>query len=255
MIECGSLEYAQVRVQARHGQRADDATWRRVELVRDFDAMLEAARSTVLRPWLAGLTAASGAHDVERALRGHWRALVDEVASWAAPEWRAALRWCAPVPDLPILQHLAEGGETLAWMRDDAVLVPLHDAEPAARANVLAAGPLAALARDWGEPRSVYRAWGAEWTARAPGGAARPNGPLHPLARTLQAHLAAFADAPAGDGAPLRRALSARLALAFRRSVLDPAAPFVYLVACALDLERLRGELLRRVAFPRLVFA
>jgi hypothetical protein len=52
------------------------------------------------------------------------------------------------------------------------------------------------------------------------------------------------------DGTPLVRALSARLTLLFRRAVLDPAAAFVFLAQIALDLQRLRGELLRRAAFP-----
>jgi hypothetical protein len=33
--------------------------------------------------------------------------------------------------------------------------------------------------------------------------------------------------------------------------VLDPAAAFVFLALSALDVERLRGELVRRAAFPR----
>jgi len=37
-----------------------------------------------------------------------------------------------------------------------------------------------------------------------------------------------------------------------RRAMLDPAAAFAYLALIALDLERLRGELLRRAAFPGL---
>jgi len=34
--------------------------------------------------------------------------------------------------------------------------------------------------------------------------------------------------------------------------MLDPAAAFIFLALAALDLERLRGELARRAAFPRL---
>ena len=57
------------------------------------------------------------------------------------------------------------------------------------------------------------------------------------------------------DGWPLRRALQARLALLFRRAMLDPAAAFIFLALTALDLERLRGELLRRAAFPGVAMA
>jgi hypothetical protein len=41
-----------------------------------------------------------------------------------------------------------------------------------------------------------------------------------------------------------------RLVRLFRRSALDPAAAFIYLAVACLDLERLRGELLRRAIFP-----
>jgi len=56
MIACGSLEFAQARVHARQGQRADDATWQRLETTRDYAALLEVARQSVLRPWLSGIT-------------------------------------------------------------------------------------------------------------------------------------------------------------------------------------------------------
>ena len=57
------------------------------------------------------------------------------------------------------------------------------------------------------------------------------------------------------EGWALRRALQARLAAHFRRVMVHPAAPFVFLGLVALDFERLRGELLRRVAFPGLPLA
>jgi hypothetical protein len=75
------------------------------------------------------------------------------------------------------------------------------------------------------------------------------------LAATLAAHRAAMRDPALRDGTPLRRALQAKLTLLFRRAMLDPAAAFVFLAQIALDLERLRGELLRRAAFPALPLA
>ena len=68
-------------------------------------------------------------------------------------------------------------------------------------------------------------------------------------------HVNAFRDPLAGDGSALRRALHARLSRLFRRATLDPAAAFIFLAISALDFERLRGEILRRVAFPRLPLA
>jgi len=50
----------------------------------------------------------------------------------------------------------------------------------------------------------------------------------------------------------MRRALAVRLSLLYRRATLDPAVAFIFLALSALDMERLRGELLRRALFPRL---
>ena len=43
----------------------------------------------------------------------------------------------------------------------------------------------------------------------------------------------------------LRQSLRARLSLLWRRATLEPALAFIHVALCAIDLERLRGELLR----------
>jgi hypothetical protein len=251
VIECGSFEYAHARLHARHGQRADEAAWRRIEVIREFAPLLEVARTGALRPWLVGITADSSAHQVEAILRGHWRALVDERAAWMPLPWHGAVQWCAALPDLALLQHLARGGEPAAWVHDDATWRELCAAQPQARAAVLGAGPYAALAAAWSTPQSLGCAWYDEWQGRMPQPLGDAGDTLEPLVRVLLDHYHAFADADAGQGWLLRGALHARLSLLFRRAALEPAAAFIHLALCALDLERLRAELLRRLLFPR----
>ncbi len=251
MIECGSLEYAQARLQARHGQRVDEAAWRRIETMRDFAPLLELARGTALRPWLVGIAADSTAHRVEATLRGHWRALVDEAVAWMPRPWQAALAWCAVLPDLAPLQHLARGGEAAPWIADDGELGDLCAATPPARLAALAGGPLAALAPAWHAPHSIGRVWLEEWQRRLPQPLSEAGDALGQLVRTLDEHASAFAGASPGQGWQLRAALRARLSLLLRRAALEPAAAFIHVALCALDLERLRGELLRRVLFRR----
>lgn len=248
MIDCGSLEYAHARLHARHGQRLDEAAWRRIEVIREFAPLLEGARSGALRPWLVGITADSSVHQVETTLRSHWRALIDERLAWLPLSWQSALRWCAVLPDLALLQHLARGGEPTAWMQDDPTWRELCAAQPPARAAVLAAGPYAALAGAWATPEWLGRAWHDEWQRRLP---PRPGDALQPLVRVLLGHRQVFVAAAASEGWLLRGTLRARMALLFRRAALQPAAAFVDLALCALDLERLRAELLRRLLFPR----
>jgi len=165
-------------------------------------------------------------------------------------EWRGAVLWCAVVPDLAVVAHLARGQAALRWMREDPLYRDLVDAQTGTCPAALGSGPLAPLAAGWNDPGRIVPLWRAEWERRAP--AEGDSGLRAELGRTLVAHLAAFHDPVVKDGWPLRRALQARLTLLFRRAMLDPAAAFAYLALIALDLERLRGELLRRAAFPGL---
>lgn len=247
MIIDGSLDYAQARLQSRHGERAGDATWHRLEAIREFGALLDAASATSLQRWLVGITRHSSAHHIEALLRQHWRGSVAEVAGWMPASWQPALAWCAVLPDLPVLQHLVGGGAPLPWMRDEADWRALGEAPPAARAATLAQGRLRALVA--APPQALMPAWWAEWRHRLPEPLGGADDPLRQVVTTLQAHGAAFAAAPPGPGATLRQALQARLALLWRRAALTPAAAFIHLALCALDVERLRGELLTRRLF------
>lgn len=250
MIECGSLDFAQARLQSRHGQRAGDLDWQRLETAREFGLLLDAARASPLRPWVAGLTAQATSSEIEAALLAHWRALVAEVGAWMPPAWRPALDWCAVLPQLPALQHLLRGGEPAAWMHDDADLRALCAAPVNDRRQALVAGAWGALALDGPAPASLAHAWWAEWARRLP----QPPGPaddsLRAVVAALRSHCAAFATAPPGPGGLLRQSLRARLLLLWRRATLEPGLAFIHVALCAIDLERLRGELLRRALFP-----
>jgi hypothetical protein len=247
MTPVGDLDYAQARLAARFGERPDEVAWRLIEVIRGLPALLEAARGLPLQQWLAGITPDAGPHAIEAALVFRWRALVAEVTSWMPPAWQAAVEWAGALADLPVVQYLARGGEALPWMRADAVYRELCGEISAP----LAAGPLAPLAAAWSHPDRLLRAWRDEWARRLPHGAFVDTPIIDDCARALHANRAAAADATLTDGTALRRALAARLTLLFRRATLDPAAAFIFLALSALDLERLRGELLRRAIFPR----
>jgi hypothetical protein len=259
VIEAGSLELTHARVLARHGERLGPADWRRIEATRDWTPALEVARSTALRPWLDGITADSGVAQVEGTLRRHWRGVVSETAAWMPAPWQAAVAWCAWLPDLPLLQHLARGGEPPPWMRDDDAWRALAAAQPPSRASVLAAGPAGALAAAWTAPDDAGRAWLLEWRKRVPRrvrartAGATPDSAgasLEALVRVLRDHAKVFGVAAPSQGWALRGALRSRLVQLLRRSALQPAMAFVHLALCALDLERLRAELLRRLLLP-----
>jgi hypothetical protein len=255
MKDIGSLELAQARLQARHGERADEAAWQRLEVAREFTALLDAARHTPLQRWLVGITPHSPPHQIECVLRGHWRATVAEVAGWMPTAWQPPVNWCALLPDLPALQHLLHGGAPEGWMNDDADLRVLCSAAPGARAAALAGGAYASLtgAAVGRDPSHalLMPLWCAEWLRRLPQPLRRGDDALARLVTTLQSHTAAARTAPASQSRLLRAALRTRLALLWRRAALEPAAAFIHLALCALELERLRGELLLRALFPR----
>ncbi len=225
--------------------------WRRIEGLRDLAPMLDAARATGLRRWLLGIGAASTVHEVELSLRGHWRALVDEVASWMPAAWHAAIAWCGVWPDLALLQHLARGGTAPQWMQEDAWWHDMAAAESQECIAVLGSGPFAALAPAWPVPQAMARVWHDEWRRRLP--ASGFDEILLQLQRTLREHAQAFEQALPTQGWQQRAALRAKLTLLWRRATLDPAAAFIHLALAALDLERLRAELMRRIVFPQAI--
>jgi len=214
----GDLDYASARIAARYGERPSETAWRSIGVIRELPVLLDAARQGPFRRWVAGLEPGSDAHAIEAAMRSSWRALCSEVCAWMPPEWQRAVELARALPDLPIEAYLARGEPPLAWMRDYG--------RPAAGADP--------------DPVALLAAWRQEWRQRVPPHARR-DPLLSELARLLRS--------------PARRELAARLPLLYRRAVLEPSAAFVFLALSALDMERLRGELLRRALFAHLRMA
>ncbi len=226
----GGMEYLQARLQGRYGRRPDAAAWQRLAALRGWPAALAYGREAAFRDWLEECTEAGGTHALERALRRRWRALVAEVAHWMPPQWRAAAEWCAPLPELPAIEHLREGGEVLPWM----------DGEPAL------AAVLQGLTFARRPDQSLIEAWLAEWRRRAPHRDEEDAALFGQLERALRAHAAAFRAAAPDAAWPLRQDLQSRLEVLFRRCLFSPAAAFVFLALALLELERLRAAMAPR---------
>ena len=240
----GSLEFAQARIGARWGEQPRDATWRRIEATRDLAGVLQIARTDpALARWVDGIGNDTPLHALERTLRRHGRERVAEVSGWMPAAWQHAVAWCALLPDLPALQHLARGEAAPAWMADDVVLSPCLEGRPPHDAR------LRLLASAHGDPASLLARWRQRWLALLPRepGRTRIERELVPL---IEGHAAAFASPRTVDGPAARDALRSRLVLLLRRAVSEPAVAFVYLATQLLELERLRGELVQRAAFP-----
>jgi hypothetical protein len=247
MIRAGDLDYALARIGARFGERPGEGAWRSLTVIRGLPALLDAARSSSLQSWVVGIASDADPHAIEASLRSNARALAEEVRLWMPAEWQAAVAWAGVLIDLPFAQYLARGGATYAWMDDDPVFRDLRNGVPVSGA----AGRLGPLARAWSDPDGFVRSWCTEWQRRVPPEARADGVLLGEFARVLDKHRTALAEPAARDGVLPRRALVSRLALLYRRATSNPAAAFIFLALCALDMERLRGELLRRAIFPR----
>ena len=259
------MEYAQARVQVRFGERPGELSWRRLEAVREMPAFLEAARGTGLRRWVAGLQDRSGSHGIEIALRGHLRSTIGEVAGWMPEPWRAAAMWTLHLVDLPALVHLARGHPPFPWMPEDPVLQRYAAGDTEERRAALANDPQldflapafrGEVAQAWmpgrvPERSAVLDAWLRRWKNLWPERGEEARASVVRLERCVERNLVQLSTAAPAQETASRRIFEQQLRRLFRSSSLLPGAAFAYLAIAALDLERLRREMLLRGLFPQ----
>lgn len=240
--------YAQARLQARYGERIGESTWQALYSLIGLDAWLEQARATTLRRWLVGVTSTSGVHDIERLLRSRLHDIVSEVTAWSPAAWRPAVRWTSVLIDLPAVAGLMEGQAAPGWMLADPRYRSLAVAEPALRSRMLAQGPLAPLAAAASKRElsgaGWRRWWVDEWRRRFPHREPR----LERLAGDLEMQSQRMGQS-ATDAWAVRRELAERTGHLFRRGFMTPAAVFAFLLLQALELERVRAEIVKRALF------
>lgn len=238
--------YAQARIQARFAALPTAQDWQGLAASRSLAAFLEDARNGTLRGWIKGFSGQSDVHDLEAGVRVHFREIVDEVAAWVPDRWTPAVRWTRWLTLLPLLDHLRLGGDLPSWVARDPDLSPVldkHGSFDPVRLERMGAAPL--IGSD-----DPVAAWAAQWRALWPRCGREVRANLEAVAALLADHAAAFRDAPPRSTWALRGALGTRLRHLFHRRLLEPAEAFVFLALAALELERLRAELVGRALFP-----
>lgn len=248
MNETARFRYVQARLQARHGERADELLWRRLQGIGDLANYLQAAQQTTLRPWVTGLHSTHSIHETELMLRRQYRDYVDEVAHWLPARWTGTVQLLRQVPDLPALQHLMAGETVSAWMLEDSELRPLASENQGRRLEAAMQTPdLDWLAEGWQQDEALFFTWLDYWRSKWPSAPRLTEG-LDYLARLMREHMQQQVEKPVAPGDP-HAALMQKLTAAFRRYSFQPAAACAHLGLIALDLEKLRSDLVDRLLF------
>ncbi len=187
----GNLDYALTRVHARHGQRLDEAGWRRLESNRDLGLYLAAVRSTTLADWVSGFDPEHDCHTFERALRVQWRRYVDRGGGLASAGLASVARLARVAAGIESAGAARAPEPAPAWMLADPVYGPLAPGTPADRAAALAPHRARTAAK---------RTWPARFRSARPGSAH-----WHTLAAAPRRAHAALARAAAASDAAARR--------------------------------------------------
>jgi len=238
----------QARLQARHGERLQEADWRIIEGARSSNQFVERALASSLRRFVERINPRLASHATERMLRDTWRAYVAELADWVPRAWREAVLWVSLLPELPIIDALLKG-EAPEWIEEDPAFAEFTKADLQERNAALANSPLDALAASNGREKTVAARWFVHWRSQWPQRRADER-TLLDVAAMIDAHIGRLDRAGLEEtSAPYRRDLALKLTRTFRRHGGSPAAVFCHLALVALDLERLRGDLIRRRLF------
>jgi hypothetical protein len=220
--------YAQSRVQARFAGLADEAVWQQLEGARTLSGFLEEARHTPLDHWVSAFSQVSDHHHIEQGLSRQFHGFVELHRQWAPIPWRPAVDWSGWLPELPLLQRLAQ--------QPPPAYAPLKPSPPAE----LVTADATPIAQRW------LNRWRDLWP---PASRVQRQG-MDGLVALFRAHLAAFGELPTESAWDARNQLAQALRRLFRRHALQPTALFCGLALGALELERLRAALVVRAAFP-----
>jgi hypothetical protein len=243
------MAYAQARIQSRYGKRADADVWLKLQNIHDLGSYLQTAQQTPLRHWVLGISATHSSHEIELTLRQKYRLHVDEVVNWVPASWRKPLCWIKRLAELPILQYLAAGNKPLDWMVLDVDLGNFTSDDPAARLQAMREAGCSALVEAWLRDGYMLEGWIREWNRVRPKSKITDTGFTHlekQIHQLIHTQLHQQSDILLTD---YENAFNTFRRL-FRRYAFQPAGVCAYLAIVAIDLHRIRGDLMQRLHFP-----
>ena len=249
MMSRTEFAYAQVRIQARHGQLPDALRWRQLEASRTAGQLVAQWRAGPWADWVDALDELGDVHHIERQLRSRWRAYVDEVAGWLPSRWQGAIHWFGTLVELPLIDAVQRDAHAERWLRRDPRLAAFSEQAPAARQQSLRAAGLLALERQGerdgaSEQGDGLSDWLDEWTRRLPPDASDPA----LLRRPAELLWPGLSERGSLRGLGVESVWHSLLRL-FRRHATGAVAVFAHLALVWLMAERLRGGLVVRALF------
>lgn len=251
MIISSQFAYSQARLHARHGERTDEPAWRQLETQQELANFLQSARRTSLRPWVLGMHAHDNWHQLEQSLLQQFHLYIEHVAGFQPSAWRAAVQWARQLLHLPSLLYLLSGNTAPSWMTQDPYLNAFISSEMNQRVLVMQQSDSAPLINAWQNDVPLLQGWLQHWRSLWPGNRTSTSIPLNQLVALLQGHLESFRSMQHRSWQE-RELLARQLIILFRRYSQQPVAVFIHLALLALDIERLRGNIMQRALFPEL---
>jgi len=248
MVSAAQYAYVQTRLQARHGARLSDDDWRRLRSIGDLANYLQVAQRGPLNDWVVGIGANTPVHEIELLLRQRFRSYVDEVSRWLDADWQQSVGWVKRLIDLPALSLILSGLPVPNWMLDDPELKPFIHVNASLRDDAFMDSDCRGFLLAWKHQEPLSDAWIREWQQISPGKNQKKAG-LVQLIKLYLNKLRVQNEFPEESTELLRDSLELELRGAFRRFSGNPEAIFVHLGLVALDLEQLRGDLVRRALF------
>ena len=251
MIPSSQFAYSQARLHARHGERPVEQVWRQLETQQELANFLQSARRTSLRPWVLGMHFDDNWHQLEQSLLQQFHHYIEHLAGIQPSAWRAAVQWTGQLLYLPSLLYLLSGNTAPGWMTQDTYLKDFISSEMDLRMLAMQESDSAPLIAAWQEKIPLLQGWIQHWRSLWPGHRASTSAPLKQLIALLQGHLEAFGSKQHRSWQE-RELLERQLIILFRRYSQQPAGVFIHLALLALDIERLRGNIMQRALFPEL---
>ncbi len=251
MNQLATFAYVQARLHARHGDRPDERTWQQLETFKELAGYLQNARRTVLRPWVLSLHEHDDYHTLETNLINQYLLYIDEVALWQPQQWKKSVYWTKYLPDLPAFQYLLTGNTALTWMLDNPRLKRFSITNPELRIEYMKQSGYAPLIPAWQSGMTLPDAWVQHWQSLWPVKNTKHAQPLLQLIALLNQHLVSFRQSPLNHTWQTRETLVRQLRILFRKYNFQAVATFIHLALVALDIERLRGNIIQRSLFAR----